>query len=315
MRIILVGHIANGDQLARTLPSRQIGESNMSLEGKTAEEIQALEAELLARLETHPDGYCGNITLQRELNWDPEAIYWDIRDRLIDQGRLFRKRARGGAVGIITREAGNPAVAAEAVDAAALAPAIGDGPPAPAPAPAAPRREIDLYEPVAAVLQGRWARDERFRHSLTQITALQGRRSTGGTWTRPDIVVVALRIFPYLPGKFCDVITFEIKPSSAIDVTAVYEALAHRRAATQSYAFFHCPLEQEDVESDNLDRIQEECERHGIGMIVARDPSDYETWIERAEAERVVAEPSRVNELIAVQFPEGAKDEIAAWMR
>jgi hypothetical protein len=290
----------------------------MSLEGKTAEEIQALEAELLARLETHPDGYCGNITLQRELNWNPEAIYWDIRDRLIDQGRLFRKRARGGAVGIITREAGH--VGAEGLDAAARAPiAGGDGPAAPAeegaPAPAAPRREIDLYEPVAAVLQGRWARDERFRHSLTQITALQGRRSTGGTWTRPDIVVVALRIFPYLPGKFCDVITFEIKPSSAIDVTAVYEALAHRRAATQSYAFFHCPLEQEDAESDNLDRIQEECERHGIGMIVARDPSDYETWIERAEAERVVAEPNRVNELIAVQFPEGAKDEIAAWMR
>jgi len=289
----------------------------MSLEGKTAEEIQALEAELLARLETHDDGYCGNITLQRELNWAPEAIYWDIRDRLIDQGRLYRRRARGGAVGIITREA-PPQVIAEALPAAAGeggAPAapLDDG--VPPPALAGPRRELDLYQPVAAVLQGGWARDERFRHSITHITASQGRRSTGGTWTRPDIVVVALRIFPYLPGKFCDVITFEIKPSSAIDVTAVYESLAHRRAATQSYAFFHCPIDREDAESENLDRIQEECERHGIGMIVARDPGDYSTWIERAEAERVAAEPSRVNELIAVQFPEGAKDEIAAWMR
>jgi hypothetical protein len=34
-------------------------------------------------------------------------------------------------------------------------------------------------------------------------------RLTGGRWTRPDLVSVAVRTYRYLPGKHMEVVTFE----------------------------------------------------------------------------------------------------------
>ena len=119
--------------------------------------------------------------------------------------------------------------------------------------PISPQRtsESDLYDPVADVLRKQWARDLRFRSHVVEVTARQGRRDTGGTWTRPDIVTAALRVFPHVPGKFFDLITFELKPFDGIDVTAVFEALSHRRAATQAYVWLHVPA----GEASNVDLI------------------------------------------------------------
>ena len=41
------------------------------------------------------------------------------------------------------------------------------------------------------------------------IAAAQGKRATGGPWTRPDIVGVAIRTFRYLPSEYLEVVTFE----------------------------------------------------------------------------------------------------------
>lgn len=271
----------------------------MSLQGKSEEEIRALETALLAKVH-ELGGRAGNTALQRALNWEEED-YWPIRDRLVDLGSLRRYRARGGAVTLVPPPQPVQPAQAEPEQPAGQQPAV--------PAPA----ERDLYEPVATVLRGQWARDSRFRHQIVEITASQGRRNTGGTWTRPDIVVAALRIFPFLPGKFFDLITFEIKPTWAVDVTAVYEALAHRRAATQSYVWLHC--QDENQEQEVLARIKEEAERHGIGVIVATNPADYDTWDTIAEPSRVEPDPEALNEFIALQLTDGAKEELAAWVR
>lgn len=272
----------------------------MSLQGKSEDEIRALETALLAKVQ-ELGGSAGNTALQRALTWEEED-YWPIRDRLVDLGSLRRYRARGGAVALVPPPQSIPPVQAGPEQPAEQQPA----------APNAPA-ERDLYEPVATVLRGQWARDSRFRHQIVEVTASQGRRNTGGTWTRPDIVVAALRVFPFLPGKFFDLITFEIKPTWAVDVTAVYEALAHRRAATQSYVWLHC--QGGDQEKEVLARIKEEAERHGIGVIVATDPADYDTWDTTAEPARVEPDPEALNEFIALQVTDGAKEELAAWVR
>jgi hypothetical protein len=67
-----------------------------------------------------------------------------------------------------------------------------------------------------------------------EITALGGSRPDG-IWSRPDTTTVEIRTFEYVSGKHLDVNTFEIKSPDAVNVQAVYEALAHRRAATRSY--------------------------------------------------------------------------------
>ncbi len=120
-----------------------------------------------------------------------------------------------------------------------------------------------------------------------------------------------------MPGKHFDVATFEVKAFDAIDVAAVYEALAHRRAATRSYVIFHVPENRRDDQSikEALEQICDEAERHGVGVIVASHPDEYDTWDFRVEASRTEPSPERLNEFIAVQLTDGAKEEITQWFR
>ena len=264
----------------------------------TPTDVAASEDALLSKLR-EKGGHAGNVTLQRELGWDSDT-YWSVRDRLVDSGHLELGRGKGGSVSLVV-----PAVASPAPS-----PGVGTNP---SEYPA----ESDLYTPVAKVLRSEWAKDMRFRSHHVEVTARQGRRDTGGTWTRPDIVVAALRVFPHVPGKYFDLITFELKPFEGIDVTAVFEALAHRRAATQAYVWLHVPagMEANDDTRALLERVSEEARRHGVGLIVGADPADYSTWDVQLRAVRIEPDPEFLNEFIAQQLPALARDELAQWFR
>lgn len=273
----------------------------MSLQGKTDDQICQMQNLLKSKV-AELGGNAGNRRLMRELGW-PEEDYWSVRDRLVDQGFLRLYRAYGGAVALVPQESQEELVTSGVGDQESQQPDFSQV------------REVerDLYEPVAAVLRDAWARHNRFRHHVVEITASQGRRNTGGTWSRPDIAVAAMRVFPFLPGKYFDLITFEVKPKWAINVTGVYEALAHRRAGTQSYLWLHCP--DPLVNTDSIAKIEEEAERHGIGLILASDPGNHETWIQKCDPQRVEPDPEALNEFITLQLSDGAKDELAAWVR
>lgn len=269
------------------------------------EELAKREEQLLSALETL-GGSAGNTTLRRELAWE-ESEYWPIRDRLVDRGRLVLGKGKGGSVRLMpsAAEAGTPegGLGAAAAPGAAALPAY--------------TTEAELYAPIAAVLRSAWAKDKRYREQVIEVTARQGKRDTGGKWTRPDVTVASISTLLYVPQKLFDVTTFEVKPADALDVTAVYEALAHRRAATRAYVWLHVPeqeLEMPGVE-EQLGVIVAEAKQHGIGVIVGSDPGDYDTWDERVEAVRVDPDPQKLNDFIAVQFTTGNKDELLKWMR
>ena len=60
--------------------------------------------------------------------------------------------------------------------------------------------------------------------------------------------------------------------------------------------------------------IEEACHvgrRHGVGVIVMGDPCDFAKWEEKEEARRVVPDPQRLDEFIAVQLSQTAHDQIA----
>jgi hypothetical protein len=263
-------------------------------------DVVARERQLLAKLR-EKGGHAGNVTLQKELNWNDD-FYWPIRDRLVDAGQLQLGRGRGGSVSLVAQ--------------ASPAESVGTGP-RPSVSQPAQVTEADLYEPVAKVLRNEWARDRRFRSHVVEVTARQGRRDTGGTWTRPDIVVAALRVFPHVPGKFFDLITFELKSMDGIDVTGVFEALSHRRAATQAYVWLHVPSasEADDDVTTILSRINDEARRHGVGLIVGADPADYSSWDIQLQAVRLEPDPEFLNEFIAQQLSSLSRDELAQWFR
>jgi hypothetical protein len=117
-----------------------------------------------------------------------------------------------------------------------------------------------------------WAKERQIEPLAVEVTASQGRKATGVRWTRPDLVSVAVRAYRYLPGKYMEVVTFKVKPSDAVSVTAVYEALANLRSATYVYVLFHVP----EDEAESVRKVIEEARRvgraHGVGVITMGDP-------------------------------------------
>ena len=141
------------------------------------------------------------------------------------------------------------------------------------------------------------------------------RRSTGGIWSRPDIVSVEVRTFPYVPGKYLEVATFEVKAANAINVQAVYEALAHRRAATHSYVALHVPVAQATEMEETVADVADAARSHGIGVILFGDPGDYQTWEDREDARRVEPDPERLNAFVATQLSDTTRDLISRRLR
>lgn len=261
-----------------------------------SEDHNADRARLLAHL---PDdgSAIGNIALMRLLKWS-EHRYWYTRDSLLEEGTIVRAKGRGGAVRRVLLEDG---FTPEAANEATL---VGER-------TLSEVREVELYPPIKQTLETSWAKERQIEPLAVEITAAQGRKATGGRWTRPDLVSAAVRTYRYLPGKYMEVVTFEVKPCDAIDVTAVYEALAHLRSATHAYVMFHVPNEREELVKVTVEEACRVGRHHGVGVIVMGDPADFDTWEEKEEAQRVEPDPQRLDEFIAAQLSSDAHDRIA----
>lgn len=271
----------------------------MPLTGMSEQQITLHEQRLLAQVPE--DGAVGNRTLLRNLHGlDPawsEDLYWAIRNRLIERGSLERGRGKGGSVRRV-----RTAVAEQDAQAAAQ------------PIERQIQAERDLYEPMSRVIREKWSPDSGMDAVIVEITA-QGGRRPDGKWSRPDVTLASYKTFPYVPGRHFDLITFEIKPTEGLDVTVVYEALAHRRAATRAYALLHIPDDRRPALEEVLDEIVLEAKRVGIGVIISGDPSEYETWEEIVEASRHEPEPQRLNDFLAKQVSQGFREQIVRWFR
>lgn len=132
-------------------------------------------------------------------------------------------------------------------------------------------REQDLYEPAKIVIEETWVREKAYDDHLVEVTAQPGRRSTGGTWTRPDVSVLAVKAYPYLPDRVFEIITFEVKTADAVNVLGVFEALSHSQFATLSYVLFCTSGRDFDKDFKDTQRVVTLATQHGVGLIVAND--------------------------------------------
>lgn len=271
----------------------------MPLTGLTDEKIDELERVLLDAVPT--SGAIGNTTLRNALSWSDDR-YWAIRNRLIERGQLERGRGKGGSVRRVEKSTSD-ALTAEAK------PSAQDG-------PAAPLRysERKLYDPMAKIIEKNWAVDYDLNEVIVEVTA-QGGSRPDGKWSRPDITLASYKTYPYVPGRHYDVVTFEVKPSDTIDITVVYEALAHRRSATRAYALLHVPTEQKGELEQIVEAIRVEAERMGVGVIEAADPANYDTWEVLVEAVRHEPDPQRLNDFLAKQLSQRFREKFMTWFR
>ena len=158
--------------------------------------------------------------------------------------------------------------------------------------------ELSLYPHMRAEIRTRWA-DER-PHDYVEADrfceVLASHGAKRGRWGAPDITLVGGKTLPFLPGKFLDVVTFEVKP--ALDITGLYEALSHRTHATHAYLICHHPASKGAPDPVVVGRISREAQRTGVGFILARQPNDYATWEEIAPATRWHPEPEMLHDFV-----------------
>jgi hypothetical protein len=182
-------------------------------------------------------------------------------------------------------------------------------------APPAPAilQEASLYEPFWKAIEKGYVPENDLKPWICEITAFQGRRNTGGLWTRPDVTLIAMQTFAYFPGKIFEVITFEIKPNLETAMGGVYEAAAHSAFAHRSYLAIP---DSNDYDGNLLfDRISSECERLGLGLILFDDVANWDTYNFQVSANRNDPDPQDVNDFIKGQISEKGREEIQRWFR
>jgi len=242
-------------------------------------------------------GKSGNKSLRDALGWaDEQDRYWKAHGRALDQGLVVSGRGKGGSVQLVTAEESNSRADDE---------------------PQAPQGERALYDPAKDVIERSWAKSENYDEIIVEVTALRGSAATGGKWTRPDISILASKAYPYLPHRSFDIVTFEVKPENQVNVEGVFEALSHQQFASRSYCLFHVPdlaaSESFHEKYKDAQRILSTARKHGIGIILSTDISDFETWDEILNAERVTPDPEQANRFIATSFSQDIRDKIIKW--
>lgn len=237
----------------------------------------------------------------------PEDEYWRVRDQLVNEGKIIKARGRGGSVAIAapTDEGGvssvHSPVTKKEIKKAAQQEATK--------AEKEKREEYALYDPFKNSIEKR-ARDEGADGAVVEITARQGRRQTGGEWSRPDVCQVSLRKLKYLGQRVVEVTTYEIKTLEC-DVSAVYEALSHSRRAHRSYLAIHVPIADAADNQDRMERIKVECARSGVGLLLFADPGDLDTFRTLVEPRANWVDLSEVDEFISTQITD--KEKVRDW--
>jgi hypothetical protein len=248
----------------------------------------------------------GNTTLQRELGWE-ETKYWKIHELLFKEGQIEKARGYGGSVILAQHDTPTATAAAEPRD--SLAPATVESV---AEALVEYASELQLYPVVKKQLEAHWTLMHQLDDCHCEITALQGRRDTGGSWSRPDLVIIAFRKYEFLPERVFELFSFEVKPATDVSIKGVMEALAHREAATRSFVIYHT-AGQDFSAFPEAKRIEELAARHGVGVYVARDANDFNQWAEIVTAPRASPDPEAMDTFIRRTLTEEAKTKLRKW--
>lgn len=234
----------------------------------------------------------GNVSLQQLLRDSQmkfsEPEYWEVRQTLIDEGRLEVGRGRGGSVHRVLLD--------------------GDGI-----APEGPKltAETHLYEPFHQSIVEYAKKNFKVDAHVSDITAFQGAKFTGGRWTRPDVTLIAVRTFEYLPQKTIEIMTFEVKPLNAYGVEGVYETAAHSAFANRSYLCLHVPTEG----FEPPERVISECERFGVGLILFTNARDWQTFEKRVNARHNTPDPFEVDTFIGLQMQRESQTKLHKLLR
>ena len=213
--------------------------------------------------------------------------YWAVKNAVVADGLIGTGRGQGGSVYLVQPMAQKTEVVQKTE-----------------------RGESALYKPISEVVSQWFVKERRIDDDdfRLQITAHQGRRRTGGMWTRPDITLVAVHSYPFIPGKALELITFEVKPPTVDPMSGLFEAASHRAFAHRSYLVIHADALEADGEAGR--RLVSEADRLGVGVITFKDVAAWDTYSIEVEADHQIPDPFELNSFVEQQLSESNKSWI-----
>jgi len=223
-----------------------------------------------------------------------DTEFWTTRDALIEEGEL--EKLRGGPGGSTRRPKRDKAQKAQG-------------------------KEKDLYPGIEIYLCLLWAEEngyvakerEEQKKYLVQVIKGQGRGGEGGRWTRPDLVFIAVRQYEYVPDKTLELVSFEVKRKNEYSIDGCFQTAAHSKFAHRSYLVIQYGKE-EDLDTNAFVRLEQECQRFQVGLIVFTDENKPDTFKTLVECERKSPDPAEVDRFIASQLVNAVnKEQIKKW--
>lgn len=245
---------------------------------------EELQQQLL-RLVPADGSTIGNKRLRETLGWTPET-YQQVKKALVHSKTLQVGRGRGGTVSLVGAQPTTEKNGSERDSSMR-------------------KGELALYPKFLNALK-LWAADQGWTSHFVEQIAHQGRKYTGGSWTRPDFVVVGYKKYDYTPGVVRDIETFEVKPAGCT-IEAVFETAAHSRVATKSYLAINKGEEEEELE-----RFESECQRFGIGLILFPDSGSPDDWEYVVDPMRREPDPAYLERFVIDQIEN--KDKLRHWL-
>ena len=184
----------------------------------------------------------------------------------------------------------------------------------------AKQKENKLYTEIQTALERYWRQEypgiDKF---VSQITANQGSRKTGGLWSRPDIVFATCSKFEFIPGyQNFDLATVEVKLASSVNETAIVETVSHRSKALKSYLLIY--RDDDGKNSKMVESIAEMARKNKIGLFTIGDDGlnggieNLDNWSEIVSPiKNDSVSPVELNEFIKVQCSEVVGRETSKW--
>ena len=269
------------------------------------QEINALKNRILEALRSAPKKKLTRAKLCNQL--DPglrNDLYREAEQALFDEELIDRRRGPGGGISLLseTQEADS-----KSQDSSESTVPVAEE---------SSTKEQNYYEPVRQQIERYWTTQPGCKDVFVTGTALQGRRQTGGYWTRPDITLCTVSEWLFSSCPEGEVRTIEIKRFEALDVRGVYEALSHKSRSHYSYLMIvDFPKELSSKEKDNFNRIMTTADNHGIGVIKVTNYNDFDTWDFLLEPRRSNADPQAINDFLLEQFDPDQREEFASKIR
>lgn len=229
----------------------------------------------------------GNVSLMRLLSMPPERFF-QAKSELEAQSLIIYGRGRGGSTGLA-----KPGVTPIEKPITGV------------------KDEYDLYVPLKKYFDEFWKPNYKSPDLyISKITGPpKGHKRKSGLWSRPDVSVLTVSGYDFIPQRVIELTTVEAKRFADIGTRAVFETVSQSKFGHQAFLAFEWVKDEDmdDSSSEDVKEVFKEARRFGIGIIqMKKAEKDWDIDIV-LDPVRGDPDPADCNRFIEQNFAEDHK--------